>query len=124
MSPLAEALTVCARVAADQLADAAIRRLCAAGWRGLSRQVSLRYCVGSRNRLLAALALGGQRSFPRVAGIVGADAGLVPAGKHLGRPGQPVDAGPFLAARVADRREAAAPPGLGTSARWLNSSGP
>jgi hypothetical protein len=54
---------------------------------GLSRQVILRRCVGSRNRLLASLALGGQRSFPLVAGVDGAGfaavAGWCPWGNIL-----------------------------------------
>lgn len=48
--------------------------------------VSLRRYVGSRNRPLASLAPGGQRSFPRAAGVPGvgfADAVLVPAGENI-----------------------------------------
>ena len=65
--------------------------------------VSLRRFVGSRNRPLAALALGGQRSFAGPRALIGAGfagAVLVPAAKHLGRPGRPV-AGPSCAARAA-----------------------
>jgi hypothetical protein len=77
-------------------------------------------CLGARNRALAALALGGQRSFPpRIL------AGLMPVlpvwgggvGKHLGRLGHPV-AGPRAAGRGgADRRAAICPAGLNVKGR-------
>ena len=65
----------------------------------LSRLASLRRCLGSRNRALAALTRGGPEIFPRPrpgpwgTGFAGALFSLA-AGKHLGRPGHPV-AGPL-----------------------------
>jgi len=50
--------------------------------------VSLRRCVGSRNRPFAALTPVGQRSFPW-------DRGRGPLGKHLARPGPAGGAGSF-----------------------------
>ncbi len=93
------------------------------GWRSdcgssLPGLVSLRRYVGSRNRPLAALATGAQRSFlgrgQVGAGFAGA-AFSSPAGKHLGRPADR-HAGPSCAALPPDRREGPHSPQAATRA--------
>ena len=81
--------------------------------RGRPAGVSLRRFLGSRNRALAALAPGGQRSFPmQRAPAPGPAAGAaffrVPAGKTSWPPGPPGLRAPSSASLGADRRAATA----------------
>jgi len=87
----------CGRFRASACAPRGIR---AGGWwrpglrLSLSRLVSLRHCVGSRNRPLAALARAGQRSFPAAGLALGPASPALflspcPLGNILPRPGRP-----------------------------------